>query len=579
MANRGTTPLVLNNGVYLQTTEYDHHSHLDQSHVKHLSRGKEKITDLGIVQPFVTAGYLMKPYLYSFSNMGQNRVYVDGHIFKWGHPTHDEPCYIMEDISGRDKPGIAGEKFKIKVNKRKYDHGYIIAVDQHDPHHLLITPDEIIEDGDGVILTVKLKSVDQANRWFPKEYLRPGTKFFPITTVETEYSETYSSIPTFSGGMREYFNTVGYTSAQLHYSVTRDAAFSKISKETVAGLDKYREIVEMYVFRPGSTGYDLSLQGHGPQMLKAGYQKKYGSKYKDAMKYDIVKRMWVPKIEALGMAWLEAMVEQEAIWGSGGLIDYDGKTKAQSSLGLFHQLNMGNQHIYNLFNFTLEKFEFILASRIKDRIEPFKGNKIVIKTGQGGLALIKNMLRRQPSKAGMVLQGNDYITGIGKNNNQGLGWTNPEFNNWEMANGYGNVSFELAPGLDPIDANPQVNPIVPMSKGIGGHRLSSYMFIIDDITNADSGNIVELVYGPDWDYRHSVIQGKMAYMGNTFGNSGSWQRSNHHPGFEVFMEKRHKAYFVKDITKSLLIKPINPFNGRPIYDPTFGKNNTSLARA
>ena len=45
----------------------------------------------------------------------------------------------------------------------------------------------------------------------------------------------------------------------------------------------------------------------------------------------------------------------------------------------------------------------------------------------------------------------------------------------------GKLEFELAPGLDPIDANDHINPIVPLSNGtIGGHRLSSYMFIIED---------------------------------------------------------------------------------------------------
>lgn len=561
------TPMALNNGIYLQSTEYSQESHLDQAHVISLNQGKNKVTDLGVVEQFVQSGYLIKPYLYSFSKFGKNRIYVDGHIYKWSQPQFDEPCYIVEDISGVDKPGLAGEKFKIKVNKRKYDHGFVIAVDQHDPHHLLITPDEITEEGEHVVLTVKLKSVGQADRWFPKEYLRPGTRLFAITTYETEYSQTYSSIPTFSGGVREFFNTVGETSAQIHYSITRDAAFTKISQDCVAGLRDYKEIVEMYQFKPGSLGHDISLKNAAPGMLGTAYMKKYGKdRGMKQMKADIALKTWVPKIEALGMAYLEMLVQNEAMWGSGGLVDYDGATKAaNSALGLFHQLNMGNQHTYNLYDWNIEKFEFVLASRLKNRIEPFKNNVIVIKTGQGGLAWVKNQLRKMPSKAGMVIQANDYIEGIGRNNNQDLKWTNPNISSWEMSNGYGTIRFELAPGLDPIDANEIVNPIVPMSRTIGGHRLSSYMFIIEDIIDVESNNIVELVYGPDWDMRKSVIQGKLPYMGNTFAGN-TWQRSNHHPGFEVFLEKRHSAYWVKDVTKSLLIKPLNPFTGRPIYN-------------
>lgn len=568
MAVRQTTPVVLNNGTYLQTTSYDQTTHLDKAHLMYMNKGKQKPTNLGVIQPFITSGYLIKPYLYTFGKLGKNRVYVDGNMYTWQHPIGEEPCYIMEDISGLDKPGIAGEKFKIKVNKKKYDNGYVIAIDQHDPHHLLITDDEIIDDGDGVILTVKLKSVDQANRWFPKEYLRPGTKFFAVTTYDTEYNQNYSSIPSFGGGMREYFNTVGMTSAQVHFSVTRDAAFCKIGEHNLVGLDQYREMLEMYTFREGSLGYDLSMKGQSPHSLNHNYKKKYGGKAMDYMKGDIVQRSWIPKVEALGIQWLETMVEIEAMFGSGGRISKDGRTTAQTSLGLFHQLNMGNTHIYDLYNWTLEQFEFVLASRLSDRIEPFSGNKVKIRTGRGGLALIQNLLRKLPSQNGMTIQGNDYIRGIGKEDNQMLQWTNPNFTSWVMGNGLGTIEFELAPGLDPIDANEQVNPVVPNIKGIGGHRLSSYMFIIDDITNYDSDNVIELVDSKDWDLRHSVRQGKMAYLGTEFGD-GKWQRSSNHPGFEVYLEKRHKAYFLKDPTKSLLIKPVNPHTGRPVFSSSF----------
>ena len=564
MPKNSATPLVLNNGVYLQSTSHDSHSHLDYAHLMHMNGGKQHMTDLGVIQPFVTSGYLMKPYLYNFGNINANRVYVDGNLYKWSTPLADEPCYIVEDITTCDKPGQAGEKFKIKVNSRKYDHGYILAVDQHSPEQLLVTEDEIYNEGDSVILTVKYAGVDPANRWFPREYLRPGTKLFAISTTESERSTTYSSIPTMSGGMREYFNYVGCHRGQLHYSITRDAAYTKVSNKIIASLDKHKEIIEMYVFRKDTLGYDLSLQGQGKNHLSAMYTRKYGKK-KGAgqMKADIAYRAWVPRIEAMGLAYLEAMVENEAIFGAGGPVHYDGPQATQRSLGLFHQLNMGNQHTYNLYNFTLEKFEFILASRLHGRIEPFQNNEIVIKTGRGGLAWIQNMLRRLPSQHGMVLQGNDYITGIGSNQNQKLGWTNPNFVSWTMGNGLGTVRFELVPGLDPEEANEQINPLVPASKGIGGHRLSSYMFIIDDITNTGD-NVVELVCKDDWDTQMSVHQGKLAYPGTKFGN-GMWQRGSNHPGFEVYMEKRHKAYWVKDVTKSLLIKPINPFTGRALY--------------
>lgn len=561
-------PLVLNNGVYLQSTEFRVESHLDYAHLCSVNAGKEKVTDLGIITPFITAGYIMKPQIYTFSNLGKNRVYVDGHKFKWGHPLAEEEFYVVEDLSGSDKPGLAGEDVKVKFNRRKYDNGYVLAIDSHDPIHVLVTQDEIVQDGDGFIYTLKLKTTDAHRKWIPKDYLRPGTKWFPITTIETEYSQQYSSIPEFTGGKREYFNTVGMSRAQIHYSVTREAAVSKISQDALLNVDQYKTVIEMYQFREGSIGYDINLQGRGPL---PEYIKRAGGNFKkgqEMMKADIVAKAWVPRVEALGMALLEQFVEQEAIFGSGGLIDYDGKTKVPSSLGLFHQLNMGNFHVFNLYNFTLEKFEHILASRLKDRIEPFRNNVIKIRTGQGGYAMVKHWLRKLPSQGGFMLQGNEFLQNKGSNN-QKMHWATPEIVSWDLSNGYGKVVFELAPALDPVDANPLVNPIVPLSNTIGGHRLSSYMFIIDDLTEFESDNIVELVYGYDWDITKRVNVGKLNYMGAPSYNGAFITSTPHHPGYEIFMEKRHKAYFLKDPTKSLLIKPINPFTNRPIFSVYF----------
>ncbi len=108
---------------------------------------------------------------------------------------------------------------------------------------------------------------------------------------------------------------------------------------------------------------------------------------------------------------------------------------------------------------------------------------------------------------------------------------------------------------------------------VDGHRLSSYMFIIDDLT-AQNDNIHEVVYGPDRDFNHFYVNGRMNYMDNpnlSSSRGGPYQSSGPGiPGFEVYIEKRHKMYWVKDPTKSLLIKPYNPRTGRPLFEPYFG---------
>lgn len=539
---------------------------MDSADLYQLNKGRRRTTDLGLITPFVTTGFLMNPQLYTFSGMGKNRVAVEDHIFTYSHSVTERPFYIVEDLSGTDKPGAHGETFRLKMNSKKYDNGYALAFDVHDPIHLFITEDEIRKDGDGYIMTFKLKSSDASKRWVPKKYLRPGTVLFPITTYETEFSQQYSSIPEISGGQRKYFNHVGYTRAQLHYSVTRDAAKSKISHDCVLHLDQVKEVIEMYSFREGSLGYSLNLSGQAPEQI---YKKRYGAKGMDAMKADIVEHAWVPRVDAIAMQMVETMVESEAIFGSGGTVEWDGKGRTQTALGLFHQLNMGNTVSYNLYGYSLELFEYDLANKLKDRVRPFSGNVIEITTGRGGYAMVKRWLRNLPSANGMVWSADKYVQGASANGpNQDLHFAGPQFVSYDMANGYGKVVFKLNPALDPVEANEYVNPMIPLSNQIGGHRLSSYMFIITDLTEQNSDNVVELVYGPDWDFEKSVEVGKLPYMGQSRMN-GAYQRSSNHPGYKVMIEKRHKAYFVKDTTRSLLIKPINPFTGRPIYSGFF----------
>ena len=130
------------------------------------------------------------------------------------------------------------------------------------------------------------------------------------------------------------------------------------------------------------------------------------------------------------------------------------------------------------------------------------------------------------------------------------------------------VDYE--PSLDPEQANDLINPIVPMQMGVGGFRLSSYVFIIDDLTANDtasdgSPNVCELFYGPDWQLRQSYTNGKLAYPGSEDAN-GRWHMTPGIAGFNVNMWLKNKAYWLKDPTKSLVLKPNNPLTGKTIFD-------------
>lgn len=562
---QGTIPMTLNNGIYLQQKEFDYHVHLDKAHLMQMEAGYEKSsTDLGMITPWITTGYMERPGMWDLIGQGKNRVlHMESHIYKWQQPLADQPTYIVNDVTSFDQPGLDGTTFKIKLNKRSFGNTAIITPDKFSGLELYITADEIRNDGDGFIYTVRMNAANSKYKWFPKQYLQAGTIFFQIGSLIGEYGETYNDFGSIKTGFREFYNYVGEGMANVHFTVTRDAALSQISKKSVLGLKQYRNVIEMYQLRPGSAAYDISRTGQNTYDALLGAYTKNGLSTKDAvkeLKSDIVKTAWIPEVEALAMRMVERDVEFYSMWGAGGKIKVEGHTDVRMPVGLFHQMNLGPTYNYNIPQFQLRKLEAWLSSRLKDKIDPYGQNVIKIGTGLGGLKLVRSQLLDVAMSSGMVYDSAKYVTG---DDNQKLRLDLPHFLSYRFSFGW--VEFIHVPALDPIQANDLENPM------IDGHRLSSYIFMVDDLT-ANNDNIHEIVYGPDFDFHHFYINGRMNYMDSgafSTSRSGPYQASNLNPGFEVYIEKRHKAYWIKDVTKSLLIKPYNPRTGKPIFEPAF----------
>lgn len=557
-------PLSLQNGIYLQTREYNHEFHLDKAHLLKMEGGHDmtNATDLGLITPWITTGYMDRPGMFDMIKGGANRIFADGHIWKWQQPIAEQPTYSLGDISGQEKPGQDGARFKIKFNKRTFGNGAIITVDKFSQVELYVTEDEIYgDDAAGYTVTVKLHTTSGKYRYWPKEFLTAGTIYFQKGSVMGEYGQRYNDLGNIKTGYREFYNYVGEGTAHVHFDVTRDAAYSKISEKCVAGIRDYRKVIEIYQFTPGSPLSDAVLRGESPvdYLMKSGMTKNQAM---DTFKRDLVKTSWIPEVEALAMRKIEMDVEMMATWGAGGVIEVEGKTTVHLPIGLFHQVNLGSTFSYNIPLFNLEKIEAYLTSRVKDKIDPYGTNVLTVGTGRAGLKLVRPQILERVKQAGLFIDdgGGRYLKG---NDNQKMYADLPNFLSYRWE--FGIIQFVHVPALDPIIANDWENPIY------GGERLSSYMFVIDDLS-AEGDNVYEIVYGPDWDFSHRFINGKMNYLDVKSGQSSfaAFQSSSHHPGFEVFMEKRHKAYWIKDITKSLLIKPINPRTGRPIFEPIFG---------
>lgn len=562
---------VLNNGVFLRQTKMDTRFHLDTSDLFSLKAPdgtRPEPLDMGMVSLFANSGFL--PERASSLVMNSRRVFLEGHEFKWSHPTSSKEFVLKEDLSFDAEPGRGGAKFKLKFNGFYYDNGWIITPDPQIRSHLLITPDEIIRDGDDYIYTVVVKGVDSQSHGFPKEYLTQGTKFFGLSTVDHEYNKTFSSIPNFEMGKREFMSYVGCDSQQLHYSVTREAAMSPIKNGAMIPYNMYQDVLETYVFRPGTLGFELSLRSPQDKQninIVDMYKRSYGRNAESRMSRDTVLSSWVPKVEMIAATLLDQMIETNAFYGSGGKVNFDGRTEVPSALGLFHQLMLGNFAPYNINFLTMEYFESIITTYMEGKVEynPAGVPRVIeIRTGRGGLAAVQNILSKIPAQSGLVWDSQGIIEGIGRNNSA-LYFNTPQFTMYKMRNGMAILKFIYEPSLDPATASETINPFVTVQNGVGGNRLSSYIYIINDLSGSTTNdNVVEFVYGPDYDVTKVVDVGRLNYPGFGSGNVHRGDITN--PGFTVHFLQKTKAYWLVDPTKSLILKPFNPKTGKPIFD-------------
>jgi hypothetical protein len=567
-------PISLNGGIYLRETDYATvRSSLDSSNIFEFFGNQSNVTDMGMLDFYANRGF-MPVRAAKMANV--KREFVKTNTWKYSYPMGQKEFYVVEDLSATDKPGVAGGKFRVKFNSKMYGNGWIITPDVQFPLSLLITEDEIERDGDGWIHTLKMVGENITQKHWKKDFLKLGTKYFGRTTVHTEYTQTFADIPEYGGAKREYLMHVGTSDANLKYEVTRTAAKSMVPTSGFKSYDEYQSVIQTYEFAPGTLGYNLSMLSPQEQQTFNGdvammYKKRYGKDAEYAMSQDApLLNVWQPKIEYLGATLLDQMVDNEAYYGSGGTINFDGRTDTKMPLGLFSQYMLGNTSNYNIGFMTKENFESHITSRLigHEQFSPDgNGPEVVVRTGKGGLAQVHNFLKDQPKEYGLEWDSTGIIQGTG-GNNRNLAFMAPRFNRWMSASGV-RFRVEYEPTLDPIEASDIVNPMVTVNNGVNGLRLSSYIYIIDDLssnnTGPDGSNICEVLYEPDYQLRRWWENGQLAYPG-TESQGGGWGGSARHPGFVVYMALKHKALWLKDPTKSFMLKPINPATGVPIFE-------------
>ena len=535
---------VLNNGLFLRDTSYKVSSHLDSYHLVNMLKSAEPM-DLGPVDLWAMSQKVEMP-LYQMSSFGgKNTILVDTPRgeYKWQTPIVQDLPYITENVESAAILGVDGTNFKIKLNRRVFGHGDIITYDKYKGLEMFITADDILPSADGFIYTVQLVNNSNSTGLEAAKYLKPGTKFFRKGSARGEYGEKFSDIGELTNGFREYYNFVGGAEAHVHYSVS-----SRAEMMLKGGLNQDGSVPVTEIWRsfdknidPSITNIDDMVKTMGKDYIKKAYDN--GS----------LTRSFLTKMEAAHLSKIANDIETYLMWGQGGKIKQDGPDDIRLSVGLWGQLDNSFKRIYNKSGFTLDLFRAEIFNFYNGKVD-FKGpdpqRELIVQTGMAGMKIVNQAIKKEAFGTGLTVNMDQSGVGAisGKNAmDMNFGFAFTSYTIPFLAN----VKFVLNPAFDNVHTNDIENPI------IDGFPLSSYNFIIFDITDNTNDNIFLLKLKYDSELKWFYQNGTMDYMGRSQG----FQSSGNFNGYRVMMSQTMPSIWVKDPTKVLKIVMRNPITG------------------
>ena len=530
---------VLNNGIFLRDTSYKASSHVDSYHLANMLGNSEPM-DMGPVDLWAMAQKVEMPLYQMASFGGKNTIMVDNARgeYKWQVPVAQDLPYILESQSGQ--LGADGVPFTIKLNKRAFGHGDIITYDKYNGIEMYITAEDILPVADGFVYTVRLVNNNNSAALDADTYLQAGTKLFRKGSARGEYGERFSDIGEFGAGFREFYNYVGGAEAHVHYSIS-----SRADMMIKGGMKADGTVPVTEIWRNFDKNIDPSITSLEDMVQKMG---------KDAVKRAFengsLSRTFLTSLEAAHLSKIANDMETYLMWGQGGRIKQDGPDDVRLSVGLWKQLDNSFKRIYNKSGFSLDMFKAELYNFYQGRVElqgPDPKRQIIVQTGLGGMKLVNEAIKKEANASGLLVRATDIGAVSGSNMDLNFGFAYTSYVIPFLAN----VKFVLNPAFDNLHTNDIENPL------IDGHPLSSYSFVVFDVTENGNDNIYLLKLSWDNQLKWFYQNGTMDYMGRSQG----FQSSGNFNGYRVFMSQTMPAIWVKDATKVLKIVMRNPITG------------------
>lgn len=534
----------LNNGIFLRDTTIDLGTNWDTFHMRNMMKD-QKPTDLGPVEFWIQTQQIQAP-IYSLTAFKSSSIIpvtnMDGR-YSWQVPVVNDMPHIVRDVEpGNTQKGRGGLPFRICLNRRAYGLSSVLTYDKFAGLEMFVIDIQDYSDNE-FIYTVRLVN-NNNDAYLSNDVLAPQTPIFRVTSAIGEYGENYDDVTTRSS-YREYYNYTSNYEANYTFNVTGRAAYIMHNNKNGAG--NALDIKEVWKFHDPEMAKDISMVGIDAWQKREGWTNILKKIQDGTIWYN-----FCTALEMKGMQKIAYDIETYGMWGKGGVISTDGRDNIRFATGIWRQMDTSYKRTYSIGSYVPEILETQVYNFFNGRVD-FKGpdpdRKLLVQTGIAGMRQYMESIKKMANNSGLVQNASEIGAVSGKAMDLNFGYAYTGYVIPFLAN----MKFMVNPAFDNVEANERENPMV------NGYRLSSYCYIIFDVTDNVSDNIFQLQNtNLDYTFNWFYVNGTYDYLGRK-GHAAASAK----PGFDLFMRQMAKSYWIKDPTKILKIVPINPVTKLP----------------
>ncbi len=534
---------VIGSGIILRDTEYQIGSKVDSYHLYNMMKDS-KPTDIGPIEFWAQTQAVQMP-LYSLSDFGKSGIInVDDPMgrYTWQSPIAMDLPYIVRDVDPTDtKKGMAGRAFRISLNRKDYSHTDVLTYDKYNGLQFRVTEDPIISTGNNEFIYTCRLVTNSSTAYLSNTYLTMNTKIFLITSARSgEYGEKWSEVRN-RNGYRSFYNIMGNAYANASYSVSKVADAMIRNNQKTSGIP----VTEIYKLNNPELRADPSMRSF------TDMQKALGDvRMMKEMETGGISASFLTELDRKALSKIAIDIETNMMWGQGGITQGDGPDQIRLNTGLWQQANNGYKKVYNIGTFTMDMFRGELYNYYVGKVNfegPDPQRKLIVQTGIAGMKQVNEGINKMAVNSGLVTNASEIGAISGKALDLDFGYAYTSYTIPFLAN----VKFVINPAFDNVEANNIENPL------INGYRLSSYSYIIFDITDRSDTNIRMLQDQYDHELTWFHQNGTADYMGRKTG----FQSSGDFSGYRVKMMQKHKSLTCLDPSRLLKIVAYNVITG------------------